>query len=194
MADQGRMSSPTAVVYWLQMLRQTSRSVNSRKAVPSLSWMLCKHGLRQCVQSNVLTTPVIVWDDIFESDLFSVAYQHSGDPRWPVRYLFTEVYEVTTNPPDVLDQNSTNENDSDVLSLSSLTNEPLINGSIRNNVCHPRSTRERESSSEGSVNTHTHVSIQRQGSRTPLRIPRPPRKPAPSSCKGSSSDPLTEHL
>ncbi|GER42633.1 S-adenosyl-L-methionine-dependentmethyltransferases superfamily protein [Striga asiatica] len=83
------------------------------------NWMLRKHGLRHCVQSNVLTAPVVVWDDIFELYVFS---------------------------------------------LSSLTNEPLINGSIGNNVCHSRSTQEREASSEGSVNTHTRVSIQRQGS------------------------------
>ncbi|GER50752.1 NADH-dependent glutamate synthase 1 [Striga asiatica] len=163
------------------------------------SWMLRKHGLRLCVQSNVLTAPIAVWDDIFESDPFSVAYQHSEDPRWlDIRYLFTEVYEASSNASNVLDQNSTNENyvaalyeQSYVFELSSLTNDPLLNSSIGNNVCQPRSTRERQDSSEGSVNTHTHVNIQRRGSRTPLRIPRPPRKPAPSSCKGSSSDPPT---
>ncbi|GER45708.1 phosphomethylpyrimidine synthase [Striga asiatica] len=149
--------------------------------------------------SNVLTAPVAVWDDIFQSDPFSVAYQHSGDPRWPdIRYLFTEVYEASSNAPDVLDQNSTNENyvaalyeQSYVFELSSLTNDPLLNDSIGNNVCQPRSRRERQDSSEGSVNTHTHVSIQRRGSRTPLRIPRRPRKLAPSSCNGSSCDPPT---
>ncbi|GER39346.1 RNA polymerase factor sigma-70 [Striga asiatica] len=146
------------------------------------SWMLQKHGLCHYVQSNVLTSPVAVWDDIFESEPFSVADQHSGDPRWPdIRYLFTEVYEASANPPDVLDQNSTNENyvaalyeQSYVFELSSLTNEPLLNGSIRNNVCQPRSTRERQDSSEGSVNTHTHVSIPRRGSRTPLQLLRLP--------------------
>ncbi|GER31834.1 ribosome maturation factor RimP [Striga asiatica] len=163
------------------------------------SWMLRKHGLRHCVQSNVLTAPVAVWDDIFQSDPFSVAYQHFGDPRWPdIRYLFTEVYDASANPPDVLDQISTNADyvaalneQSYVFELSSLTNDPLLNGSIGTNVHQPRCARERQDSSEGSVNTHTHVSIQRRGSRTPMRIPRPPRKPAPSSCKGSSSDPPT---
>ncbi|GER25189.1 LRR and NB-ARC domains-containing diseaseresistance protein [Striga asiatica] len=144
-------------------------------------WMLRKHGLHHCVQSNVLTAPVAV------------------DPRWPdIRYLFTEVYEASANPPDVLDQNSTNANyvaalyeQSYVFELSSLTNDPLLNGSIGTNIHQPRCARERQDSSEGSVNTHTHVSNQRRGSRTPMRIPRPPRKSAPSSCKGSSSDPPT---
>ncbi|GER25521.1 Glucan 1,6-alpha-isomaltosidase family protein, partial [Striga asiatica] len=121
-----------------------------------LNWMLRKHGLRHCVQSNVLTAPVAVWDDIFEPDPFSVAYQYSGDPRWPdIRFLFTVVYEDTSNPPVLLDQNSTNENDvatlneqSYVFSLTSLTNAPV---------------NEREASSKASLNTHTNVSIQRWG-------------------------------
>ncbi|GER34486.1 secretion apparatus protein BsaZ [Striga asiatica] len=130
------------------------------------SWMLRKHGLRHCIQSNVLTAPVAVWNDIFESDPFSLAYQHSGDPRWAdIRYLFTEVYEATSNSPNVLDQNSTNENhlarlteQSYVFSLSSLTNAPL-HGSIENEGIQPRNGRDRDASSEGSVNTHTHVRI-----------------------------------
>ncbi|GER33649.1 lipid-transfer protein [Striga asiatica] len=134
------------------------------------SWMLRKHGLHHCIQSNVLTAPVAVWNDIFEcitffyavSDPFSVAYQHSRDPHWAdIRYLFTEVYEATSNSPNVVDQNSTNENhlarlteQSYVFSLSSLTNAPL-HGSIGNEGIQPRNGRDHDASSEGSVNTHT---------------------------------------
>ncbi|GER54767.1 NIMA-related kinase 2 [Striga asiatica] len=72
------------------------------------TWMLCKHGLRHCVLSNVLTAPVAVWDDIIESEPFSVTYQHSGDSRWGVLcYFFGDVYASTPSPP--LDRNSTND-------------------------------------------------------------------------------------
>ncbi|GER32732.1 prenylated RAB acceptor 1.H, partial [Striga asiatica] len=119
------------------------------------SWMLRKHGLRHCNQSNVLTTPVAVWNDIFELEPFSVAYQHSRDPSWAdIQYLFTEVYEATSDAPSY------------VFSLSSLTNTPL-NGS----------------SQKMPESVTLLRKIPRHGGGTPLRIPRPPRKPAPLSCK-----------
>ncbi|GER25849.1 biogenesis of lysosome-related organelles complex1 subunit KXD1, partial [Striga asiatica] len=180
----GVLDADLGATFTLKELQERFDFLHKRFRV--FSWMLRKHGLRHCVQSNILTAPVAVWNDIFESDPFSVAYQHSGDPQ---------VYEATSNAPLVLDQNSTNENDvawlteqSYVFSLSSITNAPL-NGSIGNNLLLLPNAREREPSSEGSVNTHTHVNIPRRGGGTPLRIPRPPRRPAPSSCKGSSSDP-----
>ncbi|GER49504.1 4-hydroxy-tetrahydrodipicolinate reductase [Striga asiatica] len=199
----GVLDADVGATFTLKELEERFDFLHKRLRV--FSWMLQKHGLRHCVEAKFLLlcveakfrgASVVLCVLLTESDPFSVAYQHSGDPRWAdIRYLFTEVYEATSNAPLVLDQNSTNEYDvawlteqSYVFSLSSITNATL-NGSIGNNLLLPPNPRERDASSEGSVNTHTHVNILRRGGGTPLRIPRPPRKPAPSSCKGSSSDP-----
>ncbi|GER37361.1 ribonuclease 3 [Striga asiatica] len=157
------------------------------------SWMLRKPSLRHCVQSNILTAPVAVWDDVFESNPFSVAYQHSGDPRWEdLRFMFEEVYSLNPTSEVVHDRNSTNEGfmaplggRTNVVSDNSYHNALQSLCSGNNFAPGPH-----DASSESSVNTHAaHVIISRVGSRTPLRIPRPPHKPEPASCKGSCSDP-----
>ncbi|GER47306.1 bifunctional enzyme IspD/IspF [Striga asiatica] len=142
--------------------------------------MLGKPGLRHCVQSNILTTPVAVWDEIFEFDVFSVSYQHSGDPRWEdLRFIFEEVYSTNPTSEVVHDCNSTNEDNSYHNALQKLCS--------RNNA-HPQHGGPHDASSESSVNTHAHVLINRVCSRTPLRIQRPQHKPDPASCKGSTGD------
>ncbi|GER50091.1 NAD(P)-binding Rossmann-fold superfamily protein [Striga asiatica] len=161
------------------------------------SWMLRKHGLRHCVQSNVLTAPVAVWDDIFESNSLSVAYQHCGDPRWnELKFLFTSVYGASPETDVVQDVHSTNEyvvgaqiESSDLVSEPS-NNNVMGNCPVGDNFYPHMRPRERDMPSECSVNTQPHVFNPRRGSQTPRRIPRPPHNSSPSSCKGSSNDPL----
>ncbi|GER51603.1 HTH-type transcriptional regulator gltR [Striga asiatica] len=158
--------------------------------------MLEKPGLRHCVQSNILTAPVAVWDKIFESNAFSVAYQHSGDPRWAdLHFIFEEVYSTNPRSEVVHDRNSTNEAffalpvaRSNVVVSDNSYHNALQTLCSRNNTL-PQHGGPHDASSESSVNTHTYVLINRVGSRTPLLMPRPPHKPDPASCKGSTSDP-----
>ncbi|GER35983.1 roothair specific 4 [Striga asiatica] len=160
------------------------------------SWMLRKHGLRHWVKSNVLTAPVAVWEDIFESNSFSVAYQHYSDPRWnKLKFFFSLVYLASSDCAIVPDFHSTNEHVVSVLiDTSDLLSEPSNNNVViqcptANSFKRGMRPRERDVSSECSVNTQAHLLNPMRGSLTPMRIPCPPRKSAPSLCKGSSSDP-----
>ncbi|GER39301.1 zinc finger protein with KRAB and SCAN domains 2 [Striga asiatica] len=152
-----------------------------RKRYKVFSWMLAKPGLRYCARSNSLTAPVAVWDDIFEEDL---------------RYMFEEVFPSSRRPELVPDRNSTNENafagkvpQFDDNSDTSYHNALRDLCSSRNSIFSSRPGGAHNATSEGSVNMQAHIVISRPGKRTTLRIPRPPRKPDPASCKGSSSDP-----
>ncbi|GER44585.1 NAC (No Apical Meristem) domain transcriptionalregulator superfamily protein [Striga asiatica] len=161
------------------------------------SWMLRKHGLRHCIQSNILTAPVAVWDDIFESNSFSVAYQHCGDPSWnELKYLFTSVYPASPTSDNVPDLHSTNQLvDPEIVEPAYLTseqsnNEVVVHYPTGNNFDPCTRHRERDVSFECSVNIQPQFMNPRQGTHTPSRIPRPPRKTGLSSCKGPSSEPL----
>ncbi|GER27308.1 glycogen synthase, partial [Striga asiatica] len=171
-----------------------------QKRYQVFSWMLGKPDLRHCVQSNILTAPVAVWDDVFESDAFSVAYQHSDDPQWAdLRFMFEEVFSTNPRSEVVHDRNSTNEGFSALPAARTNVVSVLPDNSYHNalqTLCSRNNASTQhggmhDASSESSVNTHAYVLINRAGSRTPLRIPRPPRKhkPDPASCKGSTSDP-----
>ncbi|GER47380.1 pentatricopeptide repeat (PPR) superfamily protein [Striga asiatica] len=130
----------------LQELGERFEFLHKRYSV--FSWMLHKHGLRHCFQSNILTAPVAIWDDKFESNPFSVAYQHSGDPRWGDLRFIGDTQDV------VQDRNSTNvvagahKDTSHHTALQHLC-------STRNSIFPPHHTRPSDASSEESVNTQS---------------------------------------
>ncbi|GFP99729.1 hypothetical protein PHJA_002117000 [Phtheirospermum japonicum] len=68
-------------------------------------WMLRKHGLRHCKIIGLVTAPKEVWDDIFEKEPFSIAYQEYGEPMWnELRVIFEGVYGSHPTPEDVVIQ------------------------------------------------------------------------------------------
>ncbi|GER29408.1 cytoplasmic dynein 1 light intermediate chain 1, partial [Striga asiatica] len=144
-----------------------------QKQYQVFSWMLGKPGLHQCIQSNILTAPVAVWDDVFEADLC---------------FMFEEVCSTNPRSEVVLDRNATK------LFLLSLLHEQmwfltipitmLCKRFVVATTLLPNMVR-RTTPLVKAPSTRMPMA----GSRAPLRIPRPPHKPDPSSCKGSTSDP-----
>ncbi|GER42044.1 DNA mismatch repair protein MutS [Striga asiatica] len=111
-----------------------------------------------------------------------------------LRFMFEEVYSTHPTSEVVHDRNSTYEG---FFALPAARTNVVSDNSYHNalqtlcsrNYGHPQHGGPHDASSESSINTHAHVLINRVGSRTPLRISRPPHKPDPTSCKGSTSDP-----
>ncbi|GER39244.1 N-succinylglutamate 5-semialdehyde dehydrogenase [Striga asiatica] len=113
---------------------------------------------------------------------------------WPINIVAILVG-MSLNCAIFPDFHSTNEHvvpalidTSDLLSEPS-NNNVVIQCPTANSFNRGMGPRERDVSSECSVNTQSYFLNPTRGSLTPMRIPRPPRKSAPSSCKGSSSDP-----
>ncbi|GER54717.1 glycogen synthase, partial [Striga asiatica] len=156
------------------------------------SWMLGMPGLRHCVQSNILIAPVAIWDDVFESYAFSVAYQHSGDPRWAdLRFMFEEVFSTNPRSEVVHDRNSTNEG---LFALPAARTNVVSDNSYHNalqTLCSRNNAPTRHGGRTMPLLKDLSTRMPMAGSRTPLRIPRPPRKHKPdlASCMGSTSDP-----
>ncbi|GER27011.1 phosphoglycerate kinase family protein [Striga asiatica] len=110
-------------------------------------WMLRKHGLRHCIQSNVLTAPVAVWNDIFEGPPLG------GHTILVHRGLRSHIGRSGGVGPKFHQENDLARltEQSYVFLLSSLTNASL-NSSIGNNGILQRFFRERDASSEAKLN------------------------------------------
>ncbi|GER46077.1 myosin heavy chain-related protein, partial [Striga asiatica] len=123
---------------------------------------------------------------------FSVAYQHSGDPHWQdLRFTFEEVYLATETILVVQDRNSTN---APVIARNVTQTHVVSDNSYHNSLQHVSSRNifsrmhtvcPHDASSEYSVNAQVGIIIARSGGQPNLRIPRPPCKSGPTSCRGT---------
>ncbi|GER28980.1 ATP-dependent RNA helicase DBP2, partial [Striga asiatica] len=148
-------------------------------------WMLGKHDLRHHKGANVLTTPVDVNSILYQSNPFSISYQDLGKYFVPT-FSLRKPLGVMQQPKLFL---SDVEQDGVDVAESSINTEEgnLCRNSIVQTSGRPR---DKDISSECSVNKSSHVVISPVGGRPSLCIPRPPYKCRPPPCKGSCSDPM----
>ncbi|KAK6156727.1 hypothetical protein DH2020_010975 [Rehmannia glutinosa] len=68
-------------------------------------WLKRKHGVKYNEETNTVTAPEHVWDEIFQLNEFSIAYQEFGEPRWnDLKVLFDGLnYETKNVKPEVID-------------------------------------------------------------------------------------------
>ncbi|KAK6144006.1 hypothetical protein DH2020_020826 [Rehmannia glutinosa] len=183
-----------------------------KKRYRVMYWVTRKHGVRYDPDTNRVTASDVVWDEIFQTNEFGIAYQEFGDPKWlELIALFGSLEDHVPLPhTEVIEISSDNETN-DIGNMQGLPNSNASPPSVVN-ISSSWDVADQsfwnylgqfghsfDSASEGSVNQplppeHGKCTPGPSAQPSPVRYPRPPPRymPSPSKSvdsKGSSCKP-----